>query len=63
MENNVLSLIHIYNIITADKEKEESICNQDLPLQTNVLNASILSACLEMFFLFSRRIFKYMKYF
>lgn len=46
-ENNVLSLIHIYNIIKADREKEKSICNQGLPLQTNVLNASILSVYLE----------------
>lgn len=47
MKNSVFSLIHVYNIITADREKEESICNQDLPLQTNVLNASILSVYLE----------------
>lgn len=37
----------MYNIITADREKEESICSQDLPLQPDALNASILSVYLK----------------
>lgn len=45
MENNVLSLIHIYNIITADREKEESICNQDLPLLLMFLFKRVLWKC------------------
>lgn len=46
------------NIITADREKEESMCSQDSPLQPDALNASILSVYLKSILYIYQKIFQ-----